>query len=72
MAGRSAVEIHIENENLKFGNLMLSLGRLCQRILLKCVHVQQDYFSSFNQSDHCFLAFSLLKRPKISNPQVTA
>ena len=23
-------------------------------------HVQHDYFSSFNQSDHCFLALSLL------------
>ena len=22
-------------------------------------HVQQDYFSSFNQSDHCFLALSM-------------
>ena len=28
--------------------------------MLKCVpHVQHDYFSSFNQSDHCFLALSL-------------
>ena len=27
---------------------------------LKCVpHVQHDYFSPFNQSDHCFLALSL-------------
>ena len=32
-------------------------GKLRQRILLKCVtHVQHDYFSSFNQSDHCFIA----------------
>ena len=39
---------------------MLSFGRLRQRIVLKCVpHVQHDYFSSFNQSDHCFLASSL-------------
>ena len=31
-------------------------ARIRQRILLKCVsHVQHDYFSSFNQSDHCFL-----------------
>ena len=30
------------------------------RIVLKCVpHVQHDYFSAFNQSDHCFLASSL-------------
>ena len=29
-------------------------------MLLKCVpHVQHDYFSSFNQSDHCFLVLSL-------------
>ena len=39
---------------------MLSFGRLRQRIVLKCVpHVQHDYFSSFNQSDHCFSALSL-------------
>ena len=69
--GRSAVEVNIENErftvmcsrfgqNLKLGNFTLSFGRLRQRIVLKCVpHVQHDYFSSFNQSDHCFLASSL-------------
>ena len=40
---------------------MLAFGRLRQRIVLKCLpHVQHDYFSSFNQSDHCFLASSLL------------
>ena len=67
---RSAVEVIIESErfivvcsscreNFKFGNFTLSLGRLRQRIVLKCVpHVQHDYFSSFNQS-HCFLASSL-------------
>ena len=45
--------------NLKFGNFTLSFGRLRQRILLKCVlHVQHDYFSPLNQSDHCFLASS--------------
>ena len=39
---------------------MLSFGRLHQRIVLKDVpHVQHDYFPSFNQSDHCFLASSL-------------
>ena len=28
--------------------------------MIKCVpHMQHDYFSSFNQSDHCFLASSL-------------
>ena len=37
----------------------MSFGRLRQRILLKCVpHVQHDYFSPLNQSDHCFLASS--------------
>ena len=42
----------------------MSFGRLHQRIVLKCVpHVQHDYFSSFNQSDHCFLDSSLLKLP---------
>ena len=45
--------------NIKFGNFTLSFGRLRQRILLKCVpHVQHDYFSPLNQSDHCFLASS--------------
>ena len=30
-------------------------------MLLKCVpRVQHDYFSSFNQSDHCLLVLSLL------------
>ena len=39
----------------------LSFGRLRQKILLTCVpHVQYDYFSSFNQSDPCFLALLLL------------
>ena len=28
--------------------------------MIKCVpHVQHDYFSSLNQSDHCFLVLSL-------------
>ena len=41
-------------------NFTLSFGRLRQRMLLKFVqHVQHDYFSSFNQSDHCFLTSSL-------------
>ena len=35
-------------------------GRQYQKIELKCVpHVQHDYFSSFNQSEHYFLASSL-------------
>ena len=83
--GRSAVEVNLENErfnvvcwrcreNLKFGNFTLSFGRLRQRIVLKCIlHVQHDCFSSFNQSDHCFLAsslplpWSLLKLPSNGN-----
>ena len=82
MADRGPVEVNIENErftvgcsrchsNIKFGNFTSSFGRLRQRILLKCVpHVQHDYFSLFNQSDHCFvvlplpLSSSLLKVPK--------
>ena len=48
---------------------MLSFGKLRQRIVLKCVpHVQHDYFSSFNQSHHCFLASSLLKFPTSVGP----
>ena len=40
---------------------MSSFGRLRQRIESKRVpHVQHDYFSLFNQSDHCFLASLLL------------
>ena len=38
----------------------MSFGRLLQRIVLKWVlHMQHNYFSSFNQLDHCFLASSL-------------
>ena len=29
-------------------------------------HVQHDYLSSFNQSDHCFLALSLFKLSNIT------
>ena len=66
--GRRAVEVNTENKRFtvvcsrcrKFRNFTLSFGRLRQRIVLKCVpHVQHDYFSSFNQLDHCFLASSL-------------
>ena len=56
---------------------MLSFGRLRQRILLKCrPHVLQDYFFSFDQPDHCFLALSLsltsslLKLPIMSVAQL--
>ena len=45
----------------KFRNFTLSFGRLRQRILRKCVpHMQHDYFSPFNQSDHCFMTSSVL------------
>ena len=41
------------------------------RVARECVpHVQHDYFSSFNQSDHCFLASSLL-RPCVRFPTGT-
>ena len=62
--GVAPVEVNIENERfavvfsryLKFGNSTLSFGRLRRRIALECVpHVQHDYFSSSNQSDHCFV-----------------
>ena len=37
-----------------------NMKQLRQRIVLKCVpHVQHDYFSSFNQSNNWFVAFSL-------------
>ena len=67
--GRSTVEVNIEDERFtivvcsrcrqrpKSGNFPLSFGRLRQRIVLKYVpHVQHDYFSALNQSDHCSLA----------------
>ena len=41
----------------------MSFGRLRRRIELECVpHVQHDYFSTFSQSDRCFLG-SLLQLP---------
>ena len=40
-------------QNLKFENSTSSFGRLRQNIAPKSVpHVQHDYFSSFNQSNH--------------------
>ena len=39
--------VHDAVESLRFENFAWSFGRLCQRIVLKCVlHVEQDYFSS--------------------------
>ena len=47
-------------QNLKYENFPSSLGRLRQNIAPKSVlHVQHDYFSSFNQSNHWFVALSL-------------
>ena len=50
-------------KNLKFGNFTLSFGRLRQR--MHVLHVQHDYFSSFNQSDHCFslVVIACFRRP---------
>ena len=40
-------------QNLKFENLMSSFGRLRRKIAPKSLpHVQHDYISSFNQSNH--------------------
>ena len=40
-------------QNLKYENFTSSFGRLRQIIATKSVpHVQHDYFSSFNQSNH--------------------
>jgi len=45
--------------NLKYENFTTSFGRLRQNIAPKSVpHVQHDYFSSFNQSSHWFVAMS--------------
>ena len=42
-------------------HLVIWQTRLRQIILLKCMpHIQHDYFSSFNQRDHCFLMLPLL------------
>ena len=40
-------------QNLKYENFTSSFGRLRQNIARNSVpHVQHDYFSSFNQSNH--------------------
>ena len=61
-------------QNLKYENFTSSFGRLRQNIAPESVpHVQHDYFSSFNQSNHWFVALSLmmpssiLKLPKFGN-----
>ena len=46
--------------NLKYENFTSSFGWLRQNIAPKSVpHVQHDYFSSFNQSNHWFVALPL-------------
>ena len=46
--------------NLKLWNFRFSVWQTMSKNWLKCVpHVQHHYFSSFNQSDHCFLVSSL-------------
>ena len=41
-------------QNLKYENFTSSFGRLRQNIAPKSVpHVQHDYFSLFNESNHC-------------------
>ena len=60
-------------KNLKYENFTSSFGRLRQNIAPNSVpHVPHDYFSSFNQSNHWFVALSLtlpssnLKLPIVS------
>ena len=47
-------------QNLKYENFTSSFCRLRQNMAPKSVqHVQHDYFSSFNKSNHRFVALSL-------------
>ena len=42
------------HQNLKNENFILSFGRLCQKFAPNSVlHMEYNYFSSFNQSNHC-------------------
>ena len=65
-------------QNLKYENFPSSFGRLPQNIAPKSVlHVHHDYFSSFNQSNHWFVALSLtlpssdLKLPNLTTATST-
>jgi len=65
-------------QNLKYENFTSSFGRLRQNIAPNIVpHVQHDYFSSFNQSNHWFVAVLLtlpssnLKLPIVKYVTVT-
>ena len=72
LTGRSAVEVNIQKMKdllssvhvvIKTLNLEIShyFGRLCQKIVRKCVpQVQHHYFSSLNKPDRCFPVLSLL------------
>ena len=52
------VRVVVRTSNTNFTS---SFGRLRQNIARKSVpHVQHDYFSSFNQSNHLFVALSSL------------
>ena len=59
-------------QNLKCENFTSSFGRLRQNIAPNIVpHVQHDYFSSFNQANHWFVAVLLtLPSPNLKLPNV--
>ena len=51
--GTNGFHVKAKNEPLKYENFTSSFGRPRQNIAPKSVlHVQHDYFSSFNQSNH--------------------
>ena len=51
---------NVDVRTSKFENVTSSFARLRQSNVLNCVqHVQHDYLSSFNQSNHWFVALSL-------------
>ena len=55
----TAARLHCR-QNVKCENFTSSFGRLRQNIVSKSVpHVQHDYFSSSNQSNHWFVALTL-------------
>ena len=60
---RNDVEVNLRMKELLLCVQVVALslfGTLRERSVLKCVpHVRHDYLSSFNQSDHLFLALPL-------------
>ena len=51
----------IINYNLVSGNFPLPFGKVrLSNFVTRVLHMQHDYFSSFIQSDLCFMALSLL------------